>query len=50
MPANIETGIEKLWEDPSLPFLLEVSMNIHTNVYLKMMCGSPIIKMEPVVD
>ena len=47
---EIETGLAKLWEDPSQPFLLEVSMDIHTNVFPKMMYGSPITKMEPVVD
>jgi acetolactate synthase-1/2/3 large subunit len=46
---EIETGLTKLWEDPSQPFLLEVSMDIHTNVFPKTMFGSPITKMEPVV-
>ena len=48
-PEEIETGITKLWEDPTQPFLLEVSMDIHTNVFPKMMYGSSIIRMEPEV-
>jgi acetolactate synthase-1/2/3 large subunit len=44
---EIETGLGKLWEDPFKPFLLEVSIDIHTNVFPKMMYGSPITMMEP---
>ena len=40
-------GLIKLWKNPTQPFLLEVSMDIHTNVFPKMMFGSPITKMEP---
>ena len=46
-PEQTETGLAKLWEDPTQPFLLEISMDIHTNVFPKMMFGSPITKMEP---
>lgn len=48
-PEEAETGLAKLWEDPTQPFLLEVSMDIHTNVFPKMMFGSPITEMEPKV-
>lgn len=44
---EIERGLERLWENPSQPFLLEVSLDIHTNVYPKIMFGSPVTKMEP---
>ena len=44
---EIETGLTKLWEDPTQPFLLDISLDIHTNVYPKMMFGNPITKMEP---
>lgn len=44
---EIETGLAKLWENPYQPFLLEVSMDIHTNVFPKTMFGSPLTKMEP---
>jgi acetolactate synthase I/II/III large subunit len=47
LPEEIETGLLKLWENPSQSFLLEVSINIHTNVSPKIMFGSPITKMEP---
>lgn len=47
LPEEIEMGLDKLWEDPTRPFLLEVSIDIHTNVYPKMIFGSPLTKMEP---
>ncbi len=46
-PEDIEAGLVRLWEKPLEPFLLNVSMDIHTNVYPKMMFGSPITEMEP---
>lgn len=46
-PEEIETDFEKLWENPFKPFLLEVSIDVHTNVFPKIMYGSPITKMEP---
>ena len=49
-PEEIETGLAKLWKDPDLTFLLEVSLDIHTNVFPKTMFGSPITKMEPEVQ
>jgi acetolactate synthase-1/2/3 large subunit len=47
LPEEIESGLEKLWKNPSKPFLLEVSIDVHTNVFPKMMFGSPITIMEP---
>lgn len=49
-PEEIETGLNKLWENTFQPFLLEVTLDIHTNVFPKMMYGSPITKMEPIND
>lgn len=46
-PEAIETGLAKLWEEPIQPFLFEVSMDIHTNVFPKITYGSPISKMYP---
>lgn len=46
-PEEIETGLEKLWKNPFKPFLLEVSIDVHTNVFPKMMFGNPITRMEP---
>ena len=46
-PDEVEPALAKLWQDPSRPFVLEVSVDIHTNVFPKMMFGSPMTKMEP---
>lgn len=46
-PEEVEYGLNLLWEKPDQPFLLNVSLDIHTNVYPKTMFGSPITKMEP---
>lgn len=45
-PEEIEIGLNKLWKDPTQPFLLDVLIDIHTNVYPKMLFGSPITEME----
>ena len=44
---DITKGLELLWENPKVPFLLNIMIDIHTNVYPKMLFGSPITKMEP---
>lgn len=49
-PAEMDKGIKLLWENPLQPFLLNVDIDVHTNVYPKMMYGSPITKMEPPVE
>jgi len=46
-PDELQGGLTRLWEKPDQPFLLNVSLDIHTNVYPKMMFGSPITEMEP---
>jgi acetolactate synthase-1/2/3 large subunit len=46
-PKDMQKGLTRLWEKPNEPFLLNVSLDIHTNVYPKMMFGSPITEMEP---
>ncbi len=46
-PEDLQSGLTRLWEKPDQPFLLNVSLDIHTNVYPKMMFGSPITEMEP---
>jgi acetolactate synthase-1/2/3 large subunit len=43
---EVQSGLERLWEDPSQPFLLNVRLDVHTNVCPKMMFGSPITEME----
>ncbi len=44
---GIEEGLKKLWEDPSKPYLLQIMVDPHTNVYPKMAYGNPITQMEP---
>ncbi len=45
-PEEVEEGLRLLWEDPLKPFLLNVLIDLHTNVYPKMMYGSPITEMQ----
>ncbi|MCX6238353.1 MAG: thiamine pyrophosphate-binding protein [Bacteroidia bacterium] len=49
-PDEIDMGLAKLWGNPTQPFLLDVSIDIHTNVYPKIMFGSPLVRMEPEVS
>ena len=44
---EIEKGLNLLWENTDQPFLLNVEIDIHTNVFPKTMFGSPITDMEP---
>ena len=44
---DINIGLNRMWENINTPFLLNVNINIHTNVYPKMLFGSPLTKMEP---
>ncbi|MDY4790469.1 MAG: thiamine pyrophosphate-binding protein [Bacteroidales bacterium] len=43
---EIEKGLDMLWKNPNSPFLLNVSIDIHTNVYPKMLFGKPLTEME----
>jgi acetolactate synthase-1/2/3 large subunit len=43
---QIKDAITQLWNNPNEPYLLEVSVDIHTNVYPKMLFGNPITNME----
>lgn len=45
--AQLDEGLRQLWADPELPFLLQVMVDPHTNVYPKMAYGKPITEMEP---
>lgn len=47
---EIEMGINRMWENPNEPFLLDVSLDIHTNVYPKMLFGSPLTDMDPIIE
>lgn len=44
---EIETGLAQLWENPSMPFLLEVDIDVNTNAYPKISFGDPLTDMEP---
>lgn len=44
---QITDALKRLWKEPNEPYLLEVSIDIHTNVYPKMLFGNPITDMEP---
>ena len=44
---EINNALDKLWKEPESPFLLDVKLDIHTNVYPKMLFGNPLTKMEP---
>lgn len=44
---EIEKGLKLLWKNTDQPFLLNVDIDIHTNVFPKTMFGSPITEMEP---
>lgn len=46
---QIEAAIVKMWKNPTEPFLLDVSLDIHTNVYPKMLFGNPLTDMDPSV-
>ena len=43
---QVNDALAKMWEDPNEPFLLDVSLDIHTNVYPKMLFGNPLTEME----
>jgi acetolactate synthase-1/2/3 large subunit len=47
---DIDMALKNLWRDPGKPYLLNVSIDIHTNVYPKMLYGNPLTKMEPFID
>lgn len=44
---DLESELEKLWNDPSEPYLLEVHVELKANAYPKMAFGRPISEMEP---
>jgi len=47
--SEISDGLVQLWKDPNEPFLLQIMIDPHTNVYPKMSYGNPITEMEPFV-
>jgi acetolactate synthase I/II/III large subunit len=45
--AQVDEGLRALWEDPSEPALVEVTVDTFTNVYPKIAFGRPLTEMEP---
>ena len=45
--SKIEAGLKTLWDDPSAPALIEVTIDTYTNVYPKIAFGRPLTEMEP---
>jgi len=46
-PDEIAVGLDRLWEKPNEPFLLNVTIDVHTNVFPKLIFGNPLSNMEP---
>lgn len=46
-PEAVTDALEWLWREPSQPALLEVMIDMHTNVYPKIAFGRPLTEMEP---
>ena len=47
---DVDIGLDKMWKDTNTPFLLNVNIDIHTNVFPKMLFGSPLTQMEPTIE
>ncbi len=45
--AEIESGLQCLWDDPVAPALIDVTIDTFTNVYPKIAFGRPLTEMEP---
>jgi acetolactate synthase-1/2/3 large subunit len=45
--AEIEFALKKMWGDPRAPFLINVLLDMNTNVYPKIAFGFPLTEMEP---
>ena len=43
----LPAALEKMWENPQAPFLLQVFVDVSTNAYPKIAFGHPMTEMEP---
>jgi acetolactate synthase-1/2/3 large subunit len=43
----LPASLEKMWADPQMPFLLQVSIDVSANAYPKIAFGQPMTEMEP---
>ncbi|MDQ3631640.1 MAG: thiamine pyrophosphate-binding protein [Actinomycetota bacterium] len=46
-PEDLAGALAQLWADPSVPFLLTVSIDLMANAYPKLAFGRPVTEMEP---
>ncbi len=46
MTNSNEHNMAQCWSKPNEPFLLNIAVDVHTNVYPKMLFGNPITEME----
>lgn len=44
---SLPLALEKMWENPQVPFLLQVFVDVFTNAYPKIAFGYPMTEMEP---
>jgi acetolactate synthase I/II/III large subunit len=44
---SLSSALEKMWDNPQAPFLLQVFVDVATNVYPKIAFGHPMTEMEP---
>jgi acetolactate synthase-1/2/3 large subunit len=49
-PSEAETALDRLWNDPDAPFLLQVMVDTFANAYPKVAFGRPITEMEPLAE
>jgi acetolactate synthase-1/2/3 large subunit len=45
--SEVGQALERMWQDPKEPFLLQVMIDTYTNTYPKIAFGLPITEMEP---
>ena len=43
---DIENALQKCWKNINEPFLLNIELDVHTNVYPKMLFGKPLTELE----
>lgn len=46
-PDDLPPALEAMWAEPLAPFLLQVMIDTHTNVFPKIAFGKPMSEMEP---
>ncbi len=49
-PEDLAGALAELWADPTVPFLLTVSIDLTANAYPKLAFGRPVTEMEPLAQ